>query len=63
MSATYAAMVIEARYITNGKITHYKTYAPDSGEGKRLFGEFVKGKAPNTAGWEDISRQFTAKTA
>ena len=53
--------LIEARYVINGKTSHYKTYSPMSGEVKRLFGEFEKGKAPNTAGWIDISGQFASE--
>ena len=55
--------LVEARYLFDGDLRHYRKFLKSVAEVKSIFQLFADGIAPNAAGWEDISRQFTAKTA
>ena len=55
--------LVEIRFTFQNDFKQYRKHIRDASEVKRLFRMFSRGAVPNAAGWEDISRQFTAKTA
>ena len=50
--------LLEARYAFDGQFRHYKTHTADASEVKKAFRNYAEGVPPNTAGWEDITREL-----
>lgn len=51
--------LVEVRYKFVSGFKHYRKHVSNAGEVKRMFRAFVKGVAPNVAGWDDITGEIS----